>query len=123
MMYEAKWANENHTAVFVEFNGVWEVDDFERAEHDLTTMLSEVGHRVSVVVNITEPRPISMHVLENVRNLITVSHPNRDRVVMVAPDGFLQGMQHVIVRAFGGNAPRHLHFASDLDSAERVLNH
>ncbi|MEM6284175.1 MAG: hypothetical protein AAF787_18430 [Chloroflexota bacterium] len=123
MMYKSKWTNDDQTTVVVQFSGVWEVEDFEQAEHDLLTILSEVGHRVIVVVNITDPRPISMHVLENVRNLINVKHPNRDRVVMVAPDRFLQGMQQVIVRAFGGNAPRHLQFASDTDAVERGLLH
>jgi len=121
MMHKTNWANDQQTAVFVEFNGGWEAEDFINATNELRDMLNEVGHAVSVVVNIRDPRPISMSVLGEVRNFLDLDHPNRDQVVFVAPDGFLQGIQNVIIRTFGGNAPIYLHFANDLDKADKVL--
>jgi hypothetical protein len=121
MMFNTRWANDQQTAVFVEFSGTWEADDFTHAEHELITMLSEVGHGVAVVVNITQPRPISMSVLGEVHSFLTVKHPNRGKMVMVAPDGFLPGLQQVIMRMFGGDTPVHIHFTNTLDHANAVL--
>lgn len=122
MMYEAMWANEQQTAVYLTFGGTWQEDDLLLAERDLKNLLSEVGHPVSVVLHIAEPRPISMQLMDNVRDLLKLDHPNRDKMVLVAPSGYLNGVQEVIRRIFGGTFPDYMRFAPSIADAEVALS-
>jgi hypothetical protein len=121
MINQATWANDQQTAVYLEFTGAWQPEDFTRAQSDLTAMLSDVGHSVAVVVNIVDPRPISMNVVGEMQHLLNMQHPNRDKIVVVAPAGFRRGLEEIVRRSFGGNLPAHVRFATDLDEADRAL--
>jgi len=120
-MYEANWANNQQTAVYLAFEGAWGPDEFVDAEHALSDMLSEVGHSVSVVVHLAEPQPISMEMVPQIRNFISLEHPNRSQVVMVVTPDYLPGMSELVRRSFGGEVPAYLHFVSTLDEAETLL--
>lgn len=121
MMYEAQWANEQQTTVYLAFEGAWQSDEFADAAKNLNEMLSEVGHTVSVVIHLTEPQLISMEMVPQIRNFISIEHPNRDQMILVAPDGFLQGVSEVVRRAFGGVQPPYLHFATSLNDVDEIL--
>ncbi len=84
-------------------------------------MLNDVSHAVAVVVNVIEPRPISMEVIAEVQTFLNIQHTNRGKMVMVAPANFRRGLEEIIRRSFGGNLPAHLRFADDLTEAERAL--
>lgn len=121
MMYEAQWTNTEHNAVYMGFNGAWHADEFAEAEQQLHAMLSEVGHRVSVVLHLPQPQPISMQMIPQIRRLIDLAHPNRGQVVVVAAEDYIYALSEIVRRAFGGESPTHLHFAGSMDEAERFI--
>jgi hypothetical protein len=121
MMYEAQWTNTEHNAVYMGFNGTWHADEFAEAEQALHAMLSEVGHRVSVLVHLAQPQPISMQMIPQIRKLIDLAHPNRDQVVIVAAEDYGRALSEIVRRAFGGKQPDHLHFARSMEEAEGLI--
>jgi hypothetical protein len=121
MMYEATWADDNQTLVYMAFEGVWQPDEFTEAHTTLHDLLSEVGHEVSVVLHLAQPQPIAMEMVAQIKNLVSIDHPNRARMVIVAPDAFLNGVREVVRRAFGGDQPEAVYFAHSLDDVDQVL--
>lgn len=121
MMYEATWADDKQTLVYMAFEGVWQPDEFAEARETLHDLLSEVGHQVSVVLHLVQPQPIAMEMVPQIRELVGIDHPNRAQMIIVAPDMFLGGVSEVVRRAFGGNEPTDLSFAPSLDDVDHVL--
>ncbi len=121
MMYEATWADDNQTLVYMAFEGVWQPDEFATAHETLYDLLSEVGHEVSIVLHLAQPQPIAMEMVPQIKQLVSIDHPNRSRMVIVAPDYFLGGVNEVVRRAFGGEQPEGLYFAPSLDDVDQVL--
>jgi hypothetical protein len=121
MMYEANWADDRRTTVYMTFEGVWYTDEFAEAYDTLYDLLSEVGHEVSVVLHMTQPQPIAMNMVPQIRELIAIEHPNRSQMVVVAPGEILAGVREVVRRAFGGNLPAGVFFAPSLDVIDDVL--
>ncbi len=121
-MHETNWASEQQKAIYIEFGGKWQQQEFTDAERTVHQMLSKVGHSVGVVVNITEPRPLTMDLVRQMRELLSLGHPNRGQVILVTPAGYQEGFQEVIRRAFGGSVPDHIRFADSIQQAETLLN-
>jgi hypothetical protein len=117
-MYKIAWSDDDHTTVYIEFEGKWQSDELNAAEHRLHDMLSNVGHSVALVVNIPHPRPIPMAVLEGMRRLLDFHHPNRGDVVVVTEPRHLPAFQEVIRRTFGGSLPPHLTLSDNLDTSK-----
>ena len=98
-MHETNWASEQQKAIYIEFGGKWQQQEFTDAERTVHQMLSKVGHSVGVVVNITEPRPLTMDLVRQMREFLSLGHPNRGQVILVTPAGYQEGFQEVIRRA------------------------
>jgi hypothetical protein len=122
MMYDATWADDKQTLVYLAFEGVWQMDEFADAQHTLNELFNEVGHEVAVVFHLKQPQPITMDMVPQLRDLLAIEHPNCAQMVLVAPDIFLGGVREVVRRAFGGQHPAHLHFTASLDDVDRLLN-
>lgn len=120
-MIEAQWANDQHTTVYLALNGTWQSNEFAIAQQNLHTMLNEVGHSVSVIVHIVEPQPVSMEMVSQLHSLIEMENPNRDQMIIVAINGYLQGVEEVVRRTFNGHYPDYLHFTTDTNQAEQIL--
>lgn len=121
MIHESSWANDQRTAAYMAFDGPWQSDEFADAERSLHEMLSEVGHPVAIVAHLVQPQPISMEMLPQIRSFLSLNHPNRADVVVVAPGRVLAAIQEMVRRTFGGQLPPHLHFVGNLDDVDRVL--
>ena len=121
-MHEANWTNDQQKAIYLEFGGNWQQQEFTDAERNLHHMLSQVGHSVSVVVNITEPRPLTMDLVRQMRDFLSLGHPNRGKMVLVTPTDYRQGFEEVVRRTFGGTTPAHIRFANDVEQARSLLN-
>jgi hypothetical protein len=117
-MHQATWANDQKTAAYFVFEGAWGPDEFADARDKLNDMLSEVGHAVSVVMHLTEPQPISMEMLPQMRGLISLDHPNRQQVVLIVAEEYMTAMRELVRRVFGGQLPPHLHFVTSIDEVD-----
>ncbi|MFZ4816908.1 MAG: hypothetical protein ACOYL5_20395 [Phototrophicaceae bacterium] len=121
MMYQTTWANDQQTTVYMALSGDWHADHIVDAHRSVHTMLSEVGHPVSIVVHIQQPRAINTELMTQLRAFIGMDHPNRDKIVIVAPTVYMKGVGEIIRRLFGGEKPTYLIYADDLNHAETAL--
>jgi hypothetical protein len=121
MVYETRWANKHKSVISLEFDGIWMLENMMRAERDLQNMMSEVGHTVSIIFHMIELRPIPMEMLSHFRSLIEMDYPNRDRVIVVVPEQYLDGMSDLVGRIFGGQIPHYVQVTSRFDQANAML--
>ena len=82
MPYEIRWATDAQTAIYISFGGGWQLDEWVDAEHNLKKMLSQVGHGVTVVMHIAEPRTFSMEVIGQIRSIVNMKHTPTDRKLL-----------------------------------------
>ena len=121
MMPQTKWSNDDQTTVYIEFSGQWQPHEFTDAQQQLQKLLDEVGHSVSVIVNILEPRPLPMDTLKELSNFLSMSHPNRREVIFIISQSFSKGFHEVLRRLFAGELPDYVHITYTIDEAERLL--
>lgn len=120
-MYDAAWISEQQEAIYVTFEGKWQPDEFFDLNHDVHQMLDQVSHAASIVIHITQPRPISMEMITQIRNFLSLEHPNRNQFLIIAPETYLAGVTEIIRRSFGGEVPPYIYFSARLQDMQDWL--
>jgi len=116
------WDNEQQTAIRMTLEGAWQTNEFPTAEQEVQSMLNEVGHEVTVLIHILNPRPIPMSVVPELQHFLSTEHPNRGHMVLVSMSDFLHGLQEIVRRVCGGKVPAHVAFAHSLEEANALLD-
>lgn len=122
LMYDLAWTNTQQNAAYIVFEGGWQPNEFADAQQDIQNLLNEVGHHVHLVLHLIEPQPISMELVSQIHSLFLLEHPNRAKMVVIAPPHFVSGMKELVRRLFKGAAPAYLHFVSTIEDAEQLLS-
>lgn len=116
MMYDLQWATQQRDTIYLALDGTLECEEFSAAEEKMQSMFSEVTHRVSIVMHITNMQPLSMSVLESLRDFLSMESPNRGNIIIVAPSNMLSGLKAVIERLFSGNLPSYVRFSDNIEA-------
>ena len=121
MTYDIQWTNETRAAVYLVFNGGWNVDEWTDAQHVLGKMLSEVGSPVSIVLHLAEPRTLPMNIIHQIRDTVSLTHPNRANTVMVVPPPIIPAFKEIMRRSFSGTMPDYIAIIDSLDDAKKYF--
>jgi hypothetical protein len=123
MKIEPKWDNEQKTIIRHVFERGWGWTDFHQALEQASTMMSEVDHRVDVILDFRDASIIPSGAITQVKKAYSnPKHPNVGTTVVVGANSFMQALVQVGTKLSPGTLQNwDVMFANTLDEAYTQL--
>ncbi len=121
MVIETSWGNTTHTRIHVDVKDRWEAEDLHLSEVAVRKMLDDAAEPVNVVMSVPDGNPLPVNSFGEMRKFIEFQHPNRDQLVFVGPEEYIDALSEVMGRIFRGDMPTYVHFAYDMGEVQQLI--
>ncbi len=116
------WDNAEHTIIRFEVAGFWSIEHLVTASHATTEMLSDVGHPVSFIIDITHNESTPPNILSMTRRLFENADSKINMRVIVGANHFAHIFFNTFASIYGSVLHRNpLKFAGTVDEARHLI--
>lgn len=117
MTMHTHWMDHTQQNIQLVIHGRWKPDDLVAEVEQVRQMMSSVGHRVTVILNLVQSGPFPIDSARSIRSLVEMDHPNRGKIVILGTDVYLEGITDIIQRIFAGNIPDYVQITASPQEA------
>ncbi len=101
MSITIQWDNEDKTVLYQVIEGHWSWNDVYPILEQINSMMEEIDHKVTLIINMQNSSMIPKGTLLNIVKLRVETHPNVNRVIMVGARNFVQLLYNTLSRLYG----------------------
>ena len=120
MAVTVEWFNAEQTIIRYEFVGRWSWEELHDAIEQVQTMIGGVGHRVDIVIDLTQNRGIPSGALAQMRGGTMRANDNWGMGVFIGTGTFIKALLHTFTRVYPKMGERYA-TADTLEDAHRLI--
>lgn len=123
MPINVMWKDQEKTMLAFLFEGTWNLNDFYQANQKSNSLLDEVTHSVTLVMDVQGSKMIPNGFMGALSNASRKIHPNTGIVVMVGVNAFARAFISLYRKIYPEKeGEKSIYFAANYDEAQSIVN-